>query len=150
MATASACTQCRLAPAVRAHGGRSGSGGGVHGVTFDECRWICSRIPVTSHEVALPWYERLLGGPPSFVASDTEAGWELAEHRSVFIEQCPEHAGHATHTILVDDLDAVVEQVAQCGLHPVTEETCPNGVRKATFRDPDGHEIGYGGGPASD
>ena len=62
-------------------------------------------IPVSDYAAALEWYERLLGFPPTFVAGDTEAVWELAEHRSVFIEQCPEHAGHAMHTIFVDDFD---------------------------------------------
>ena len=27
-------------------------------------------------------------------------------------------------------------------------ETYENGVRKVTYRDPDGNEIGFGGGPA--
>jgi hypothetical protein len=52
-------------------------------------------IPVADYAVALQWYERLLGSVPTFVVSDTEAVWELAEHRSVFIELRPEHAGHA-------------------------------------------------------
>jgi hypothetical protein len=30
----------------------------------------------------------------------------------------------------------------------VERETYPNGVRKALYRDPDGNEIGFGGGPA--
>lgn len=96
---------------------------------------------------ALTWYERLLGSPPTFFASDTEAVWELAEHRSVFIVQRPEHAGHAMHTIFVDDLDALVAQISARGLEPTKQETYSNGVRKATYCDPDGNEIGYGGAP---
>jgi hypothetical protein len=53
---------------------------------------------VGDDERALVWYERLLGSAPSFVPSATEAVWELAEHRSVFIGERPEHAGHAMHT----------------------------------------------------
>ena len=104
-------------------------------------------IPVTEYATALKWYERLLGSPPTFVASDTEAVWELAEHRSVFIERRPEHAGHAMHTIFVDDFDALVARIAERGLDPVERETYSNGVRKATYRDPDGNEIGFGGAP---
>jgi predicted enzyme related to lactoylglutathione lyase len=104
-------------------------------------------IPVTEYAAALKWYERLLGSPPTFVASDTEAVWELAEHRSVFIEQRPERAGHAMHTIFVDDLDALVAQIAERGLDPAERETYSNGVCKATYRDPDGNEIGFGGAP---
>jgi catechol 2,3-dioxygenase-like lactoylglutathione lyase family enzyme len=104
-------------------------------------------IPVHDYKAALAWYQRLLGSPPTFVASDTEAVWELAEHRAVFIEQRPEHAGHAMHTVFVDDLDAVVGGITDRGLEPAKRETYSNGVRKVTYRDPDGNEIGFGGAP---
>ena len=101
--------------------------------------------PVSDYSAALTWYERLLGSPPSFFPHDTEAVWELAEHRSVFIVQQPGHAGHAMHTIMVDDLDIVVAEIAQRGLEPAKRETYSNGVRKTTYVDPDGNEIGFGG-----
>ncbi|MDN3272247.1 VOC family protein [Streptomyces sp. MA15] len=104
-------------------------------------------IPVNDYAVALHWYERLLGSPPTFIASDTEAVWELAEHRSVFIEHRPGHAGQAMHTIFVDDFDTRVAQIAGRGLEPTKRETYPNGVRKAIYHDPDGNEIGFGGAP---
>ncbi|GAA3797606.1 hypothetical protein GCM10022226_16200 [Sphaerisporangium flaviroseum] len=104
-------------------------------------------IPVADRAVALKWYERLLGCPPTFFPNDTEAVWELAEHRYVFIEQRPDHAGHAMHTIFVDDLDALVAQIAERGLDPAKRETYDNGVRKITYCDPDGNEIGFGGAP---
>jgi len=104
-------------------------------------------IPVNDYTAALAWYERLLGSPPSFFPHDTEAVWELAEHRSVFIEQRPDHAGHAMHTIIVDDLDALVAEIAERGLEPAKSETYSNGVRKATYVDLDGNEFGFGGVP---
>jgi len=105
-------------------------------------------IPVDDYAAALTWYERLLGSPPAFSPNDTEAVWELAEHRFLFIERRPEHAGHAMHTVFVDDFDALVAQIAGRGLEPAKRETYANGVRKATYRDPDGNEIGLGGAPA--
>ena len=105
-------------------------------------------IPVSDYAAALAWYQRLLGSPPTFVASDTEALWELAEHRSLVIEHRPEHAGHAMHTVFVDDFDALLAQIAGRGLEPAKRETYANGVRKAIYRDPDGNEIGFGGAPA--
>ncbi|WP_182907519.1 VOC family protein [Microbispora sp. H13382] len=104
-------------------------------------------IPVADYAVALRWYEQLLGSPPGFFPNDTEAVWELAEHRYMFIEQRPERAGYAMHTIIVDDLDALVARIADRGLDPVEQETYSNGVRKTTYRDPDGNEIGFGGAP---
>ena len=68
-----------------------------------------------------------------------------AEHRSVYIVQRPEHVGHAMHTIIVDDLDTVMAEIAERGLEPAKRETYSNGVRKTTYVDPDGNEIGFGG-----
>ncbi|GII94097.1 VOC family protein [Sinosporangium siamense] len=104
-------------------------------------------IPVADYPAALKWYEQLLGSPPTFVASDTEAVWELAEHRSLFIEHLPEKAGNALHTVFVDDFDTLVAQIAERGLAPAERETYANGVRKAVYRDPEGNEIGFGGAP---
>jgi hypothetical protein len=102
-------------------------------------------IPVREYAPAVEWYERLLGSPPSFLPNDVEAVWELAEHRYFYIEQLPEHAGHAQHTIFVDDLDARISAISERGIEPANRETYSNGVRKITYRDPYGNEIGFGG-----
>ena len=115
----------------------------IHATSLD----LFAGIPVADYPAALEWYERLLGFPPTFFPNDIEAVWELAEHRFAYIEHRPEHAGHARHTLFVDDLDAVVAQIADRGLDPVERETYANGVRKITYRDSDGNEIGFGGAP---
>ncbi|WP_406007786.1 VOC family protein [Streptomyces sp. NBC_00637] len=104
-------------------------------------------IPVNDYAAALAWYERLLGAPPAFLPNDTEAVWELAEHRYLYIELRPGRAGHALHTLFVDDLDTRVTAMADRGLTPTRRETYSNGVRKVTYHDPDGNEIGFGGAP---
>jgi predicted enzyme related to lactoylglutathione lyase len=104
-------------------------------------------IPVSDYPRAIGWYERLFGRPATFEAHATESVWGLAEERFVYVELDPEHAGHARHTIFVDDLDDVVGAISGRGLEPAQRETYGNGVRKVTYRDPDGNEIGYGGGP---
>jgi hypothetical protein len=104
-------------------------------------------ISVTDFAGALAWHEKLFGAPPAFFPNDIEAVWEPAEPRYLVIEQRAEHAGHAMHTIFVDDFDALVAQIADRGLEPAKRETYSNGVRKATYCDPDGNEIGYGGAP---
>jgi len=104
-------------------------------------------VPVRDYTAAVAWYERLLGAPPAFLPNDTEAVWELAEHRYLYVDVRPEHAGHAMHTLFLDDFDARIAQIAGRGLAPDKLETYDNGVRKAVFRDPDGNEIGFGGAP---
>ncbi|MGJ5830650.1 VOC family protein [Streptomyces ossamyceticus] len=105
-------------------------------------------VLVNDYEAALGWYERLFGSPPTFIPNDTEAVWELAEHRYMYIEHRPGRGGHALHTVFVDDLDARVEGITDRGLKPANRETYANGVRKITYHDPDGNEIGFGGAPA--
>jgi catechol 2,3-dioxygenase-like lactoylglutathione lyase family enzyme len=104
-------------------------------------------VPVADYDRALAWYQRLFGAEPSFLPNETEAVWGVVEHGWVVIEVRPERAGGAKHTIFVDDLDARVEAMAKRGLEPAERETYENGVRKVTYRDPDGSQIGFGGGP---
>jgi catechol 2,3-dioxygenase-like lactoylglutathione lyase family enzyme len=102
-------------------------------------------IRVSDYEKTKAWYERLLGAEPSFLAHATEAVWELAEHRSLFIVEDADGAGRATHTIFVDDLDALVADIASRGIEPDERVTYPGKARKAIYRDADGNEIGFGG-----
>ncbi|WP_163507073.1 VOC family protein [Fodinicola acaciae] len=105
-------------------------------------------IPVSDYRAAVSWYEGLLGAPPAFIPNDVEAVWELAEHRYVYVEVLPEHAGHANNTVFVDDFDARLAAMAERGHRPAETETYDNGVRKAIFVDPDGNRLGFGGAPA--
>ena len=50
-------------------------------------------------------------------------------------------------TLFVDDFDTRVAAMAAQGLEPAERETYSNGVRKVTYRDPDGNEVGLGGDP---
>lgn len=102
-------------------------------------------IRVSDYETAKAWYERLLGAQPSFIPHATEAVWELAQHRSLFIVEDAEGAGRAIHTIFVDDLDTLVAEIASRGIEPDERVTYPGKARKAIYRDADGNEIGFGG-----
>jgi len=102
-------------------------------------------VRVSDYETAKPWYERLLGAEPSFLPHATEAVWELAEHRYLFIVEEAEGAGRATHTIFVDDLDTVVADISSRGIEPDERVTYPGKARKAIYRDGDGNEIAFGG-----
>ena len=105
-------------------------------------------LPVADYAAARAWYERLLG-EPSFLPHATEAVWTLAEDRSVYVVQDADRAGMGLVTVFVADLDAQLAEIAARGLTPDRQETYPNDVRKAVFRDPDGNEVGFGGGPVA-
>jgi catechol 2,3-dioxygenase-like lactoylglutathione lyase family enzyme len=97
---------------------------------------------------AQAWYEQLLG-EPSFFPNDIEAVWTLADDRFVYVMEDADGAGHGLVTLFVDDLETWIDAIAARGLQPAERETYENGVRKLTFRDPDGNEIGFGGPPAA-
>lgn len=101
-------------------------------------------IYVSDYEAATDWYGRLLGRAPSFIPNDSEAVWEVAEHRLIYINLQPEDAGHSVVTLFVDDLDERVAGIAGRGIDPATRETYDNGVRKVLYRDPDGNQVGLG------
>ena len=104
-------------------------------------------LRVRDFEAARAWYEQLLG-EPTFFPHETEAVWTLADDRSVYVVQAaPEDAGHSVVTLFLDDLDAKVAEIAARGLEPDERETYSNGVRKVTYRDTDGNEVGLGGAP---
>jgi hypothetical protein len=103
-------------------------------------------IRVRDLTAARAWYERLLG-EPSFFPNATEIVWTLADDRSLYIEEDPRRAGSGLITVFVDDLDAIISEISSRGLEPAERETYSNGVGKATYRDDDGNEIGFGGPP---
>ena len=105
-------------------------------------------ILISDLESAQEWYQRLLGAEPSFFPNDTEAVWTLADHRHVYVQLDPERAGRSLVTLFVADLDALTTGISSRGIEPAERETYSNGVRKVTYRDADGNEIGFGDGPA--
>ena len=105
-------------------------------------------IPVADYSDGAPLVREAVRLPAGFIATPTEAVWEVGEHRWVYIEQVPERAGHAMQTIFVDDLDARVAEISGRGLEPWKRETYENGMRKITYRDADGNETGFGPSPA--
>lgn len=105
---------------------------------------------VTDRRASVDWDTRLLGADPVMFPNDTEAVWELGEHQFVYIEALPGRAGHGQVTVFFDppdDLDDRVDGARSRGIPPTQRETYDDGVRKFTYTDPDGNEVGFGGGP---
>src|SRR3954466_2328215 len=104
-------------------------------------------IRVSDLTSARAWYERLFG-EPAFFPNATEVVWTVADDRYVYIEEDPDRVGGGgLITVWVDDLDTRAAAIGSRGLEPAELETYSNGVRKATYRDDAGNEIGFGGPP---
>ena len=104
-------------------------------------------IRVRELAAARAWYERVLGAP-AFFPNETEVVWTVADDRHVYVAEDPGRAGGGLVTLFVDDLELVVAGIASRGLEPAADETYANGVRKVTYRDADGNEVGFGGATA--
>ncbi|WP_205124192.1 MULTISPECIES: VOC family protein [Tsukamurella] len=109
---------------------------------------LFARLAVTDLPRAIAWGDRLFGDVESFAPNDVEHVWTLGEHVHVYAELLPEHAGHSAVTLFLADADGFLTAAADRGLLPDSQEVYENGVLKATFLDPDGNEVGIGGGPA--
>jgi predicted enzyme related to lactoylglutathione lyase len=111
---------------------------------------VFAGVAVSDYPRAVTWFEAFFGVPATFQAHETESVWTLSEHGHVYVVLDPDHAGHSKVTLFLDDLDEFVSAAAARGIDPETVETYDNGVRKTTFRDPDGNEVGLGGAPLED
>ena len=105
---------------------------------------IFAGIPVRDYPSAVEWYKRLLGADPAFYPNDSEAVWQLAEDRFVYIIEDPKRAGGGVGMIWLDDPVAEVARISERGLEPVEIEK--HGTTwKYVFHDIDGNETGIGG-----
>ncbi len=100
-------------------------------------------IAVADFHAALAWYERLLGRPPDIVASENEAMWEAANAGWIYVVGDIGRAGNAMLTLLVDNLEEHVAQLAERGLAVGTIDPVPGG-HKAVIFDPEGNTITFG------
>jgi len=102
-------------------------------------------IPVADFGAARPWYERLMGRPTDLVPHDTEVAWRLGEATGwVYVVADPDRAGRALVTVLVDDLDAHLGELAERGITAGPIQIMPGAARKAEVVDPDGNLISFG------
>src|SRR6476620_4777357 len=106
---------------------------------------IFAGLPVSDRDRAVAWYGQLLGAEPTMFPNDDEAVWQVADHGHLYVRAQPEQAGGGQVTMFVDDLAERVAAARDRGIEPAADETYDNGVRKVTYRDPDGNEVGLGG-----
>jgi hypothetical protein len=78
------------------------------------------------------------------VPNETEVAWQLSETAWIYVVADADRAGNALLTILVDDLEAQVSELADRGLATGAMETAPGLFRRAEIRDTDGNTIAYG------
>lgn len=103
--------------------------------------YVFAGLVVASRDRAADWYARLLGRPADMLPNDAEAAWQLADSTSLYLLEDPARAGRGVLTLIVDDLDDVVAEVAARGLSPGPPEDVGTAGRKSVLTDPDGNAV---------
>jgi predicted enzyme related to lactoylglutathione lyase len=101
-------------------------------------------IAVSDFAPMVAWYERLLGREPDMRPHETEAAWQLTDGGWLYVVKDPERAGGALLTLLVEDLDDEVAEVAARDIEMEPIYTMPGKARKAEVDDPEGNRISLG------
>jgi hypothetical protein len=106
---------------------------------------LFAAIPVADYDTALAWCERFAGRPPDLVPNQSEAAWQLTQNGWIYVIHDVERAGSAILTLLVDDLEASMAELASRGIAsgPI-EDVVPGSVRKAAVVAPEGTRISLG------
>jgi predicted enzyme related to lactoylglutathione lyase len=103
---------------------------------------VFAGLVVSDYEKAVAWYERFFGRKPDLVPNDTEAAWQATGSGWVYLLADADRAGHGVVTLLLDDLDEMLRQLAERGVSVGPIQTLDGGARKVVTTDPDGNEIG--------
>lgn len=105
-------------------------------------------VAVADFRAMLAWYERLFGRPPDLFPHEAEAVWRVTDHAWVYVvaveRSVAGRAGGALLTILVDDLEDQVAQLAERGLPVGPIGVIPGAARKVEISDPEGNRITFG------
>ena len=105
---------------------------------------VFAGISVRDRGVAIEFYERLLGTPPTILPNDDEAAWQLTGGGWLYVLRDADRAGRAVVTVLVDDFDERLARAAAAGIEPGPVEIVAGSVRTTWITDPDGNRVQIG------
>jgi predicted enzyme related to lactoylglutathione lyase len=105
---------------------------------------VFAGLPVADFEAAIEFYERFFGRPADLVPKDGDSAWQLAEPGWVYVVCDADRSGRGLLTILVDDLDAHVAELAGRGIETDAIERIPGVLARTVVTDPAGNTIQLG------
>ncbi len=106
-----------------------------------DASYLFAGLVVTDRNQAADWYARLFGRPADMLPNDAEATWRLTDSASLYLLADPSRAGRGILTMVVDDLQASVAEVAARGIAPGSIEVVGEAGHKCTITDPDGNQV---------
>lgn len=109
---------------------------------------VFASLPVAELSRSASWYERFAGRPADLVPNERELAWQFTDNGWIYLILDARHAGTGLCTLLLDDLDDTLAELATRGILSSPVETIGPGVRRATVTDPDGNRVNLGQPPA--
>lgn len=99
-------------------------------------------IAVADLDAALAWYGRLFGRPADSRPMDGLAEWDVTESGGISLLRDADHAGSSLTTLIVDDLD---QQIADLAARQLDGGAITTGdfARFAVISDPEGNTITF-------
>ncbi|HEY1368776.1 MAG TPA: VOC family protein [Gaiellaceae bacterium] len=104
---------------------------------------VFAGLPASDFRASAAWYERLVGRPPDLRPNEDEAAWRLTDTGWIYVVEDAGRAGNALLTVLVEDLETHVAELAARGLATQPIEIVPEVGRKAAIADPDGNLVTF-------
>jgi hypothetical protein len=98
-------------------------------------------VAVRDVETAAAWYEKLLG--PGNQPMPEVIEWQLERGGGLQIYAAPERAGRTSCTLIVTDIDELVQQLDETGIAPDAEPERNDRVDTVMINDPDGNSIAF-------
>lgn len=106
---------------------------------------VSPEMIISDHEVAVDWYQRLLGREPDERPMGGLAEWQLTDDTWLQVFADAERAGRSAMTLGVANLDSVVDELAGRSLE-LDRQTTPRGQQLGLIFDPDGNQINFASG----
>jgi len=104
---------------------------------------VLAVVPVADIDTARDWYEHLLGRTPDNHPMEGLAEWRVTDTGWLQVWEDPDRAGTALLNFAVDDLAALLDELASRGFSPGEVQTVNKGVQLTAVTDPDGNTITF-------
>jgi catechol 2,3-dioxygenase-like lactoylglutathione lyase family enzyme len=106
-----------------------------------QIRNALASLAVADLDTSRGWYERILG--PGHRPMPEVVEWQLERGGGLQVYALPERAGRGSCTLIVDDIDAVAQQLRASGVAPDAAPARHDRVDTIMIRDPDGNSIAF-------
>jgi len=98
-------------------------------------------LAVRDLESSAQWYEKLLGSGSQPMPEVME--WQLERGGGLQVYRAPDRAGLGSCTLIVTNIDEIVELLHSTGIAPDAEVARDDRVDTVMIKDPDGNSIAF-------